>query len=1114
MPINLIAVLAVTLLCVLLLNQQIAAEASNKQSTQEIDDTKDDLVAAEDRISDSYLPPPSSRYSGPKPVYGPPELTGVQPQQVYEAPPAEQPPPRSNAPIPFSSYGPPSKPKPQYGPPKPQYGPPSKPKPQYGPPKPHYGPPQRPPKPQYGPPKPQYGPPSRPPRPPKPQYGPPKPQYGPPKPEYGPPKVSSPAPQYDVPVKIPLTVETYGPPTKQSTIDFQPKPHDTYGPPPQQSQPSLPQQQYGAPNNDLYGPPPPPPPGVAAPPTPPEIKYDGWQPIAGQAQRPSDSYGPPPSAPSNEYGPPESQPHQEYGPPPSPSQPALPQQQYGPPSDEYGPPPPPSQPSFPPRQSFRPPSDEYGPPPPPSQPSFPPRQQYGPPSKPQQTYGPPPSRPHQEYGPPPPPPQQQPSLPQQQYGPPANEYGPPPPQQQPSLPQQQYGPPANEYGPPPPQQQPSLPQQQYGPPANEYGPPPSPPQQQPQQQYGPPANEYGPPPPPQQQPQQQYGPPANEYGSPPAQQQPSFPPSTIITDNFAAPKQQYIPTPIQIISDPKVPSDSYGTPLNNPEDHNLKSTVSQSTKTHDGDGLPPPDLPQFEPLHNNQGPIDSNNIGFGEQLGLHTDNLAVVKSGYHLAPSGVRPGNSYAPPSFNDLSIQQLPAPSGGYNAPAFAQGGGGNNYFNRFNRKGLRRGPFPPAPHSVFTPPRRPPTQFRDSIPKGIYSNPQNAYAPPSSANQQVYPVSQSSVAFFGSQNFLAAHPEFLGKSNGNFGSQSGFGNYNSQAGGGNSYNSLDSHLAASVGSVAVQGVNDCDTNAGSIYQQQSSNDHAGDSQSAYSMPNVSQLELQQHPQQQQQQQSSGHDQPKDSYGNPIVSADNFGAPDQSGVQAATADNNNNQQQQQQQLEFSDVNGQNSLSGNYDGLTAEQLTAALTAQGYGEAKNIVKSSEIDSTQYLSSQEGQQALALTQQANNDGFQIQGSQGTYTLQIQAADGHFNADGSNDNGDIRHEQILSNGLLQNILAAIEQQPDGAQIEVQGVPQQSGYDLSHAASSSSVVTNQAGESSQSAEQQQQKSSSSDQDSSASSSNVDQVMVFLGQAGTSGEKQEEIASSDKGSTENMKSS
>nr|XP_023023648.1 uncharacterized protein LOC111511861 [Leptinotarsa decemlineata] len=67
--------------------------------------------------------------------------------------------------------------------------------------------------------------------------------------------------------------------------------------------------QYGIPDGDILGPPKPhygppqpsphpkpPHPGAPAPPTPPDIKYDGWQPIPGLVSRvPTSSYGVPPS---------------------------------------------------------------------------------------------------------------------------------------------------------------------------------------------------------------------------------------------------------------------------------------------------------------------------------------------------------------------------------------------------------------------------------------------------------------------------------------------------------------------------------------------------------------------------------------------------------------------------------------------------------------------------------------------------------------------------------------------------------------------------------------------------------------------------------------------------
>ncbi|XP_043491452.1 uncharacterized protein LOC122517133 [Polistes fuscatus] len=118
-------------------------------------------------------------------------------------------------------------------------------------------------------------------------------------------------------------------------------------------------------------------------------------------------------------------------------------------------------------------------------------------------------------------------------------------------------------------------------------------------------------------------------------------------------------------------------------------------------------------------------------------------------------------------------------------------------------------------------------------------------------------------------------------------------------------------------------------------------------------------------------------------------------------------------------------------GASAEALTASLTAQSYGEAKSL-SSNDVDASQYLKTDEGSQALALAQGLTADGpsgFQIQGSKGTYTLQIQPADGGLGTE--NSDGSIRHDQVLSNGLLQDIIAAIEQ-PDQSRIELQGPPQ----------------------------------------------------------------------------------
>ncbi|EZA56555.1 hypothetical protein DMN91_002180 [Ooceraea biroi] len=280
------------LFCILLIGHHIEAvvnkAASNVPLVKEND--KSTKVNADDRISntftslsDEYGPPSGLSFNGPAPVYGPPELVGnLGPTPIYPPPPPELPPPVYGSPV--ATYGPPLGIKPQYGPPKQTFSLASSSlhsKPSYGPPKLHYGPPKqlfappasippfRLPKPiaQYGPPLKLVGTTSQ-------QYGLPPlaSQHGPPKPGHGPP--------------IPISFETYGPPPPKLPIQFNPLPNDEYGPPPRPL--PAPQPQYGSPVGDLYGPPPPgPPPGVPAPPTPPDIKYDGWQPIAGLATPPN-----------------------------------------------------------------------------------------------------------------------------------------------------------------------------------------------------------------------------------------------------------------------------------------------------------------------------------------------------------------------------------------------------------------------------------------------------------------------------------------------------------------------------------------------------------------------------------------------------------------------------------------------------------------------------------------------------------------------------------------------------------------------------------------------------------------------------------------------------------
>ncbi|EDX01679.1 trithorax group protein osa [Drosophila yakuba] len=216
----------------------------------------------------------------------------------------------------FDTYGPPPRPAPQYGPPPQQQHVPHR----------EYGVPQQIPFREYGPPAIKYGPPklnflggggggggggSSLHEQIKTHFGVPKPFYGPPHiqhkpaPQYGPPP-PKPAPQYGPP---PQPAPQYGPPP--------PKPAPQYGPPPPQYGPPppplkiqhRPAPQYGPPKLQ-YGPPPPPPQLLPSPHAAPLFK---------PAHQPATSYGPPASGPLNL--PPKQifdAPPPNYGPPPLP----------------------------------------------------------------------------------------------------------------------------------------------------------------------------------------------------------------------------------------------------------------------------------------------------------------------------------------------------------------------------------------------------------------------------------------------------------------------------------------------------------------------------------------------------------------------------------------------------------------------------------------------------------------------------------------------------------------------------------------------------------------------------------------------------------------------------
>jgi len=120
------------------------------------------------------------------------------------------------------------------------------------------------------------------------------------------------------------------------------------------------------------------------------------------------------------------------------------------------------------------------------------------------------------------------------------------------------------------------------------------------------------------------------------------------------------------------------------------------------------------------------------------------------------------------------------------------------------------------------------------------------------------------------------------------------------------------------------------------------------------------------------------------------------------------------------------------------------------EGNSVIQSQSIDlGSQQLANFQGGHFIT---QPTGSGFQnipIQGNHGSYTLQIQPAGGV----GSTGQQSIAHDQVLSNGLLQDILAAIEQQQPANQ--QQGLQQLYGHvePLHQAASNSFYQYQQVG-------------------------------------------------------------
>lgn len=808
------------------------------------------------------------------------------------------------------------------------------------------------------------------------------------------------------------------------------------------------------PPSDSYGPPP------SGPPQGVSDSYGPPKPVYGP---PSDSYGPPKPVygpPSNSYGPPPNQgpPSDSYGPPPTGSFGPPPSDSYGPPSDSYGPPPsggPPKPVYGPPKGSggrgptlsgaLKPPPSFYGPPkpiygppnfrPPKPKPSYgPPKPVYGPPKNhgggpPKPVYGPPISGgpPKSSYGPPIF--QGGKQRPKPSYGPPKPVYGPPKPSYGPPKPKPNFGPPKPSYGPPPKSiYGPPKPKPVYGPPSPvAHGPPgvPSPPtppeisydgwqpiagvSQQPSDSYGPPIEGLGPPSDTYGPPSETYGPPSDTYGPPPSDSYgpPNdggsissghgssgdtghssgsadlVPPSGSFgpppSDAYGPPSDTYgppvsgPPSDVYGVPDSGPPSGSYGPPPSAPSDTYGGPPPPLNSDHHSGsyDGPPPP-LPQSpsispKPIYGppssgpSSGPLTPPQTSYG-----------VPSSTYGLpsGPSLSGPSESYGPPPS---------APSGSYGAPS----GVGDSHDLSFGHVGIGGGlnghipsdltppgTSPGSPGVIYGPPS-------GGSPSDFYGPPSNTYGPPSDN----YGPPQGNFGVQLTSCCGTPPPDIGGHEHKSqlplaYGVPSGM-----QIEGPNLQPKVPVKFREPVPKGLIEAI-------GQSAEYKTSGQGRPFQGGTYIPPSVPEVP-QPVPEDSYEQQSHGGQSSAHSYhhhdgGAPLDGSTGFGG--------GHVDLN---PPQLQQLD---------VSGDYGPPPPQD-------SGHGGGFDVLQSLGLEGTDVSKS------ISHEISPNSLDIPVQGNLGSYTLQIQSANG-------GNSANIQHEQVLSNGLLQDILAAIENQPASVQ------------------------------------------------------------------------------------------
>lgn len=822
---------------------------------------------------------------------------------------------------------------------------------------------------------------------------------------------------------------------------------DTYGPPAKPDL-GLPAPVYGAPDQAQYPAPPPdvpPPPGPAPVFLAPSSGYglpseEPAPPFTTQQEgTPAAVYGPPESIPSQAYGPPDNIPTQVYGVPeniPSPTY-GVPS---GPPAPVYGPPPSISSPVFgvppgPPAPVYGLPKQNYGPP----HFSGPPKAHYGPPHKfsfkfpqklhfgsPKGHYGPPPKQgrpfrpkfnhPVFSYGPP--------GKPLGFHGSPVKPhgqinfaYGPPI-----SKPTSTYGPPAqvnfgfhqqqsNNYGPPPP-----PPSGSYGPPpSSNYGPPPS-------SNYGPPpSSNYGPPPssnygPPPTSPSGNYGPPPSSHYGPPQPSHPIGPPHP----GIPAP-----PTPPEIKYDGWRPIAGVSIQPSHLSHSSHSSHESHGTQiSHGGQGGL--DLQYGLPIHGS-----AQFTGHGEGQSIHQEGLAGYSNGYASSHGSIDFSQGAGHAINGDSSFS-----SHGNGGLAFNGGGSqGGDHLNGIDLSLLTGSQHQTLTQSnaifeahitdnaplhgpVYTPPPAPIggeeqhnqgslTAFKtEEFASNDLGSGKDTYgAPPvdSFSPEGLYPPSPTADIHH-HQNQQHHHHHHQSHQHSGLALQ--YGTPSGQLGWGPQGTQPRKPLV--FGEPLPPGLIDSIGKNVQHLDNFGINNYEKHSSGIYLPPPVGgpqALPLQQYPPS-----NCPHQPLQTSYGTPAIGQTDL----ESHLRAATQALAEDLAPPEQVIAHSEKQlVKVEQSENEKSENTKQEAPATLIEGEQEARAATSTS---SQSVLYSQTSSLSGGKTTQ---HGFivPVQGNHGTYTLQIQSADG-LNGPSGNEAGSVPHEQLLSEGLLQSILQAIEQ------------------------------------------------------------------------------------------------